>query len=152
MKKIKTLLVLPLAFLIGGFVFSMYQNVPQPCFADSSMGSEFDEFYNYWTHDIRGQYPDICSMPKSKYDELYQKYVMLSSNTKAQINATIDVDNYTIRDTMKVLINKFGSTTQNTGTFTFSKDTTLTVIIVVGVLGMTSICGLYFMKEKNVIQ
>lgn len=152
MKKLALFLALPLCLLLGGF--SIAQNIKEPeiCYAEISPTEEANVFIDYWKNDVRGKYPDICSMSKEKYQEVYIKYVSLSSFAKAIVDSTIDVGNYTIKDTMTTLINKFADKGNTSQTATFDKNTTLTIIIVVGVIGMTSICGLYLLKTKKVIQ
>lgn len=151
MLKKKIILLLPILFLIGCFSFvPMYNGSSSICYAATN-NVEADEFISYWKTDIRGQYPDICTMPKEKYNELYLKYVSLTPSAKSIVDSTIDVDGYTIKDTMTMLINKYSPEPVNKN-MTFDKDTTLTIIIVVGVIGMTSICCLYYLKTKNVIQ
>lgn len=148
MKKAKLLFLLPLVFAFGAFTYF----ISEPNFAITyAISNEAEEFISFWRNDVRGKYPDICSVPREVYNEVYLKYVSLSPSAKAEVDKTVDVDNYTIKDSITMLINKFSSkpVEQN---FTFDKNTTLTIIIVVGVIGMTSICGFYYMKTKNVIQ
>lgn len=137
--------------MIGCFTFLSYNHFSSEICYAATNNAEADEFISYWRNDIRGKYPDICTMPKEMYNELYLKYVSLSPSAKTVVDSTIDVDGYTIKDTMNMLINKYSPVPVNNN-ITFDKDTTLTIIIVVGVIGMTSICCLYYLKTKNVIQ
>ena len=148
MKKAKLLFLLPLVFTFGAVTYL----VSEPKFSVTyAVSDEAEEFISFWRKNVRGKYPDICSMPKEVYNEVYLKYVSLSPSAKVEVDKTVDVDNYTIKDSMTMLINKFSSKPAEQN-FTFDKNTTLTIIIVVGVIGMTSICGFYYMKTKNVIQ
>lgn len=151
MKKIALFLVLPFCLLVGAFSFVNSYNEPVICYAAGTAQEEANDFISYWQTEVRGKYPDICSMSKEKYNEVYLKYISLSPSAKSIVDSTIDVENYTIKDTMAVLINKFSSQEKQNQPITFNKSTTLTIIIVVGVFGMTSICGFYLLKTKKVI-
>lgn len=109
-------------------------------------------FINYWNDIVR---PDteisICDMTKSDFQALYALYTGLSLSERNKVDATLDKAGEKIGDSMKVLINQFKSSQPSQKTTEWKQSGALTFIIIVAVIGMTSICVFFLMKTKQII-
>ena len=109
-------------------------------------------FINYWNDVVR---PDteisICDMTKSDFQALYSLYTDLSLSERNKVDATLDKAGEKIGDSMKVLINQFKSSQPSQKTSEWKQSGALTFIIIVAVIGMTSICVFFLMKTKQII-
>ena len=110
-------------------------------------------FLNYWDKFIRPtEKSNICNITKQIFSEAYTLYTDLSISERDIVDNTIDKGGAKISASMKVLIEYFNGNPQpsNRGT-TWNQKGAISFIIVVAVIGMTSICVFYLMKTKQII-
>lgn len=110
-------------------------------------------FLNYWDLKIRpNSDSNICEISYETFKTAYTLYSALSISERDIVNNTVDKGGSKISASMKVLINYFKEAPQpsNKGT-TWNQKGALSFILVVAVIGMTSICVFYLMKTKQII-
>jgi len=111
----------------------------------------FDEgFINLWHDIVPGT--SVCDVSESEYRTLYSHYATLGVNDRTVVDAyEFDpVGKFTIKDGMKQLsqmYNKGG----DSGTTSFTQNTTLIIVIVISLIGMTAICVFYSFKQNEII-
>jgi len=140
-------------FLIIGSVGLSNQNFSykeNPVYAETVKTITADEFIIEWAA-YRIKYPNICDpAAKADFNQLYEDYISLSKEDKEIVDATPDVDGYTIGDSIKYLINHFKNFEVVKKT-KLDKGNTLTIVIALAVFGMTAVCGFFLLKNKNII-
>ena len=114
----------------------------------------FDEgFINFWNENIRlSEEDNICLIDKSVFAKVYSMYVKLSEDDLAVVDAYVDKGNAKIKDSMKTLINHFSNGNNANQSEEISQTSALIFIIVVSIIGMTSICIFFLLKEKHIIE
>lgn len=131
-----------------------YQNLNLTYFSNSNISYyAFDEgFMNYWNKNIRPNADsNICNISKETYIEVYGLYKNLDDSDLETVDATKDLSGATIKDSMKELVRVFGSTEDSNHQEEWNQTSAITFIIVIAVLGMTSITIFFLLKTKNII-
>lgn len=109
-------------------------------------------FVNYWNIEVRPQAEiSICDMSKSDFQALYALYSNLTLSDRKQVDATLDLANEKIGDSMAVLINQFKEPQQSNKKTEWKQSGAITFIIIVAVIGMTSISVFFLLKTKQII-
>jgi hypothetical protein len=113
----------------------------------------YDEgFIYYWNTNIRPTTDtSICDMSKESFDIVYKLYSKLSYSDRASVDEYEDIAGEPISDSMKELINLYGKKNPSRSKDEFTQDNAIGVIIVIALIGMTSICVFYLLKTKEVI-
>lgn len=113
----------------------------------------YDEgFINYWIRNIRvEENTSICDMSKEQFNELYSLYKNLKTSDKKIVDQYVDIAGEKIGDSMKELIDMFVKKNPSRSKDEFSQGNAIGVIIVIALIGMTSICIFYLLKTKDVI-
>ena len=122
-------------------------------FDNISYYSSDEGFINYWNLNIRPNADsNICNITNETFRTAYTLYCELTITERDIVNTSLDKAGEKIGSSMKVLINQFNVNPQpsNKGT-TWNQKGALSFIIVVAVIGMTSICVFYLMKTKQII-
>ena len=117
---------------------------------------ESDDFLTYWQEDFRkdeqGEIIAICDITYSQYKEMYERYISLSKEDRAIINATNDYETgYKIEDSIKQLISMFSNTPKQSGKMVLDQKTTIIIVVSVAVFGMSSICVFFIFKNNKII-
>ena len=110
-------------------------------------------FINFWELYIRPEADsNICMITTARFNECRQMYTDLTISEREIVDNTTDKAGEKISLSMKALIAHFNTTPQpsNKGT-TWNQKGAISFIIVVAVIGMTSICVFYLMKTKQII-
>jgi len=150
MKKLVAALLL--AFSVGTVALTnssaAFNNENAIVLADSIDAATFIEHFK----EFRKKHPNICEdSARDDFVVIYNEYISLSAEDKEIVDKTQDVDGYTIKDSIKVLVNKFMNK-EKSQKIELNKGNTLTIVIVLSVFGMTAICGFFLLKNKNVIE
>ena len=95
---------------------------------------------------------NICGISTTTYKTLYALYTELTISEREIVDSTSDKAGIEIKQSMKVLKDTFQQTPSpsNSGT-TWNQKGAISFIIIVAVIGMTSICVFYLMKTKQII-
>ena len=151
------LLLAPLAF--GSFNRVSTQNMPVLQEKSIKRSVESDSFISYWKEEFRkddnGQIIAICDITFNSYREMYGKYVLLSNEDRKTVNSTPDFEEgYTIEDSIKELIRIHGNhnNTKPTERRTLNQSSTIIIIVVIAVFGMSTICVFFVLKNNKIIQ
>ena len=151
------LLLAPLTF--GGFKHETQANMPflQEKYIKKSV--ESDGFISYWKEDFRkdeaGNLIAICDITYNSYKEMYAKYVLLSKTDREIVNSTPDYEEgYTIEDSIKELIRIHAnhSPQKDTERRTLNQSSTIIIIVVIAVFGMSTICVFFVLKNNKIIK
>ena len=109
-------------------------------------------FVNYWNDVIRPESKSsICEMTKSAFNDIYGRYLALSNEEKAVVDNTVDKAGAKIGDSMKELVNLFYKPTNSKPKSEWRQSGAITLIIIISVIGMTSICVFFLLKTKKLI-
>ena len=110
-------------------------------------------FINYWVKNIRPTAEsDICLISRDTYNEVSLLYKNLSDNDLEIVNQYEDLANATIRSSMKELNRLFGTPTPTQKNEEWNQTGAITLIIVIAVIGMTSITIFFLLKTKKFIE
>ena len=110
-------------------------------------------FINFWDLYIRPESSsDICEISKETFYKVSALYKSLSDNDLNVVNATTDKGGAKIKDSMKELNRRFASATPTQPKEEWNQRGAITLIIVVAVIGMTSITIFFLLKTKKIIQ
>ena len=151
------LMLAPLTF--GGFKHESQANMPvlQEKYIKRSI--ESDSFISYWKEDFRkddnGNIIAICDITYASYKEMYDKYVLLSKADRETVNSTPDYeDGYTIEDSIKELIRIHANHApqKDTERRTLNQSSTIIIIVVIAVFGMSTICVFFVLKNNKIIK
>ena len=151
------LMLAPLTF--GGFKHESQANMPvlQEKYIKRSI--ESDSFISYWKEDFRkddnGNIIAICDITYASYKEMYDKYVLLSKADREIVNSTPDYeDGYTIEDSIKELIRIHANHApqKDTERRTLNQSSTIIIIVVIAVFGMSTICVFFVLKNNKIIK
>ena len=159
---LKTLLATLLLFspcVAGSFNSNFNKESPNLLEKIEIKSVESDGFLTYWREDFRkdeqGEIIPICNIKYQEYSVMYSRYVTLSSEDKIVVDATPDYEEgYTIKDSIKELVRLHGSKRNSTNEErrTLDQSSTITIIVVIAVFGMSVICIFFVMKNTNLIQ
>ena len=151
------LLFAPLTF--GSFTSANPANMPVLHEKSLKRSTISDEFLTYWKEDFRkdnsGNIIAICDISYSSYKEMYSKYVVLSNEDRKTVNATPDYEEgYTIGDSIKELIRIHSNhvNTKDVERRTLNQSSTIIIIVVIAVFGMSTICVFFVLKNNKIIQ
>ena len=110
-------------------------------------------FINYWNDNVRpSKGISICDMTKDDFQKLYKLYQNLTISDRKNVNDAVDVEGEKIGESMNVLIDQFKAPqSSNNKTSEWKQSGAITFIIIVAVIGMTSICVFFLMKTKQII-
>ena len=91
-------------------------------------------------------------MTKDDFQKLYKLYQNLTISDRKNVNDAVDVEGEKIGESMNVLIDQFKTPqSSNNKTSEWKQSGAITFIIIVAVIGMTSICVFFLMKTKQII-
>ena len=119
---------------------------------------ESDDFISYWKDDFRkdeeGNIISICDITLASYKEMYGKYVVLSDESRSEVDITPDYEEgYTIKDSIKELVNRFENASKEENKKPALKNsTTIIIVVVVAVFGMSVICVFFALKSGKIIK
>lgn len=109
-------------------------------------------FINYWNEVIR---PDeninICNITNATFSYTYGLYISLIQSDLEIVNSYEDKAGAKIGDSMKELISIFAPDNSQKKTDEWNQSGAITLIIVIAVIGMTSITVFFLLKTKNLI-
>ena len=132
---------------------------PQISYRISPQSTESDDFLTYWRNDFRkdekGDIIPVCDITYVSFKSMYSRYSLLDKDSKNIVNNTPDYEEgYTIRNSIETLIDRFASVQQanNTNKRTLDQSSSIIVIVVVAVFGMSTICVFFVLKNGNIIQ
>ena len=109
-------------------------------------------FINYWNEKVRTSAEvSICDMSKSDFQALYALYSNLSLTDRKTVDESKDIANEKIGESMAVLINQFKTPQSSQPKNEWKQSGAITFIIIVSVIGMTSICIFFLLKTKQII-
>ena len=151
------LLLAPLSF--GSFKHESQANMPLLQEKSLHRSVESDDFITYWKDDFRkdeaGNIILICDISYDSYAEMYSKYVVLSKEDRKVVNSTPDYeDGYTIEDSIKELIRIHANhaSQKDTERRTLNQSSTIIIIVVIAVFGMSTICVFFVLKNNKIIK
>ena len=143
----------------GGVLATNNQDMPVLQEKVHILSSESDEFLSYWKDDFRkddnGNIISICDISYQDYTVMYSKYVALNNSDKLIVDKTPDYEtNYTILDSIKELVRIYGNKRNDNQAerATLNQSSTIAIIVVIAVFGMSVICVFFVMKNTNLIQ
>lgn len=109
-------------------------------------------FINYWNEKVRTSAEvSICDMSKADFQALYALYSNLSLTDRKTVDESKDIANEKIGESMAVLINQFKTPQSSQPKNEWKQSGAITFIIIVSVIGMTSICIFFLLKTKQII-
>lgn len=114
--------------------------------------AESDAFIDYWKNTFRTK--PTCDITYEEFLVMIQKYRALSSQDKAIVDATDDVEpGYKIKDVIQTLINRFYKLDPKDAEKkdTLDKSTTIIIVVSVAVFGMSTISVFFMLKNRKVI-
>ena len=110
-------------------------------------------FINFWNTYIRPEAnSDICEISKETFYKVSALYKSLSDDDLNVVNATTDKGGAKIKDSMKELNRRFANATPTQPKEEWNQRGAITLIIVIAVIGMTSITIFFLLKTKKIIQ
>ena len=113
----------------------------------------FDEgFINYWNKEIRPEEnTNICNITQQTFSKVYGLYKALEIDDKNYVDAYEDKGGAKIKDSMIELIDIFGQTSPSHKNDEWNQTGAITFIIVIALIGMTSITVFFLLKTKKII-
>lgn len=119
-----------------------------------------EEFITYYLNDFRkdskGEIISICDIVYESYQVMNERYVSLSDADRQIVNVHPDYEEgYTILDSIKELANRFSKTQPGKDKeerHTLNQSTTISIIVIVAIFGMSSICIFFVLKNSNIIE
>ena len=90
-------------------------------------------------------------MSKEQYNHVRELYASLSADDKAVVDAYEDAAGSKIKDSIKELNHHFASPNQAKKTEEWDQTGAITLILVIAVIGMTSITIFFLLKTKQII-
>ena len=109
-------------------------------------------FINYWNTKIRtAKEINICNITRDQYNETMTLYNDLIETDLSVVNNYVDLAGYKISDSIKELIRVFSDIPSPKKKDEWNQTGAITLIIVIAVLGTTSITIFYLLKTKNYI-
>lgn len=114
--------------------------------------SKDEGFINYWNEHIRpAEDTNICNISKETFNYVYALYKNLSAEDLETVDAYKDVSNAKIGDSMKELIRVFSGSKNAQKKDEWNQTGAITLIIVIAVIGMTSITVFFLLKTRHII-
>ena len=113
----------------------------------------FDEgFISYWNEEIRPEEnTNICNITQQTFSKVYNLYKALETNDKNFVDAYEDKGGAKIKDSMKELIAIFAEPSGSQKNDEWNQTGAITLIIVIALIGMTSITVFFLLKTKKII-
>lgn len=109
-------------------------------------------FINYWNKEIRpDENANICEISLEKYNKVRELYSALGIEDKEVVDAFEDKAGATIKDSIKELNRHFGTPEGSKSTEEWDQTGAITLIIIIAVIGMTSITIFFLLKTKQII-
>lgn len=109
-------------------------------------------FIYYWNTNIRtNEFGDICAISQATFSYVYSLYSSLEKVDLDIVNAYVDLAGASIEDSMKVLINKFTENRSQPKNDEWNQTGAISLIIVISIIGMTSITIFFLLKTKKII-
>jgi hypothetical protein len=110
-------------------------------------------FINYWNENIRpNENSNICDITQSTFSEVYSLYKSLSNEDLETVDSYVDLADAKISDSMKELISVFTKTPNAPKNTEWNQTGAITLIMIIAVIGMTSITVFFLLKTKNIIK
>lgn len=111
-------------------------------------------FINFWNEYIRPtKDSNICNITTQTFYVTKDLYTELSISERIIVDESTDLADEKIGDSMKALIEHFKISPQPSNrSTTWNQKGAISFIIVIAVIGMTSICVFYLMKTKQIIE
>ena len=110
-------------------------------------------FINYWNENIRpNENSNICDITQATFSEVYSLYKSLSNEDLEIVDSYVDLANAKISDSMKELISVFTKTPNAPKNTEWNQTGAITLIMIIAVIGMTSITVFFLLKTKNIIK
>ena len=151
------LMIAPLSF--GSFTHENNQKTEEIHEIYIKRSAESDDFLTYWKEDFRkdneGEIIPICDITYTRYKEMYSRYVELSTSDKNVVDSTPDYEQgYTIKDSIKELIRIHSNKGDNRSSDkrVLNQSSTIIIIVVIAVFGMSTICVFFVLKNNKIIQ
>lgn len=149
------------AFDTGSSIKRLYFTGSEDEFAELHLNHSFDYvsyyskdegFINFWNEKIRKtEDVNICDISKDTFNRLYALYKNLSAEDLVTVDNYKDIAGAKISDSMKELIRVFAGTQPSQKKDEWNQTGAITLIIVVAVLGMTSITIFFLLKTRHII-
>lgn len=109
-------------------------------------------FINLWNDTIK--ITSVCDIDETTYRLLNSKYLILGVDDRVEVDKYEfdQVHHYTIKDGMKTLSQKYDKKAAPEKGPTFDQNTTLIMVVVISLIGMTAMCVFYSFKDNNIIE
>ena len=113
----------------------------------------FDEgFINYWNDNIRtSKDTNICNITRDQYNETIALYNKLNKSDLEVVNSYTDLADSKIVDSIKELARVFSYSPSPKKKDEWNQTGAITLIIVIAIIGTTSITIFFLLKTKNII-
>ena len=109
-------------------------------------------FINYWNKEVRpSEDSNICDITRDEYEYIRDLYTSLIPSDKEVVDAYEDAAGATIKDSIKELNRHFGEPSGSKETEEWNQTGAITLIIIIAVIGMTSITIFFLLKTKQII-
>ena len=109
-------------------------------------------FINYWNKEVRpDENANICEITNEQYQYIRELYTGLSVDDKAVVDAYEDKAGASIKDSIKELNQHFASPSEAKNSEEWDQAGAITIILIIAVIGMTSITIFYLLKTKKII-
>ena len=109
-------------------------------------------FIYYWNTQIRSEEnTNICNITRDQFSYVYGLYKNLVKADLDFVDAYEDLAGAKISDSMKELITIFSENSSQNKKDEWNQTGAITLIIVIAVIGMTSITVFFLLKTKNII-
>ncbi len=109
-------------------------------------------FINYWNKEVRpDENANICEITNEQYQYIRELYTGLSVDDKAIVDAYEDKAGATIKDSIKELNQHFAAPSEAKNSEEWDQAGAITIILIIAVIGMTSITIFYLLKTKKII-
>ena len=109
-------------------------------------------FINYWNKEVRPTAEsNICEITNDKYEYVRGLYTSLSAEDKTTVDAYEDLAGSSIKDSIKELNLHFANPDGPKKSEEWNQTGAITLILIIAVIGMTSITIFYLLKTKKII-
>ena len=110
-------------------------------------------FINFWNKEVRPtSETNICDITKDTYNYIRELYSSLNSEDKEVVDAHKDLAGSTIKDSIKELNRHFAAPDGANKTEEWNQTGAITLILIIAVIGMTSITIFFLLKTKQIIK
>ena len=121
--------------------------------------SESEEFLQYYKEEFRkdnsGKIINICDITYASFREMYAKYIALNDEDRKVVDSNLDYEEgYTIKNSIDTLLDRFSEAQKSSSNSkrTLDQSSSIIVIVVIAVFGMSTICVFFVLKNGNIIQ